>query len=652
MRFSKLWVPALVLATLLLAACGASDVPAAAPVAEEPAAAEMDEAMATGEYRQSPYLDARVAAGDLAPVADRLPVNPLVVVPGVISKVEDLPELEIGEYGGVMRFAHGSPDWNPDVFIMLNENVLAAPGITVEGIYGNVVESYTANADNTVFDFQLREGLKWSDGQPVTTADVTFTFDDYWNNENLSPGYPSKFKSAGNPQGAPMDLEILDDYAFRISFADSYGGFLRELSIKGWQGYTDIFKPAHYLKDFHSSYTDQAAVDKMVQDRNLEDERALFAAIDCRNWNIPNSRCAGFPAMWPWINVTEDESLMKFVRNPYYFKVDAAGNQLPYIDEVWSVLVGDTDGVNLKVFADEVDMLREDTALLKLPLYQEAKDKGYIDFRIMDNHVDPTSFFLNYTHSDENWRAVVNTLEFRRALALSINNAEIIENIYYGFGSLPELSPSAYDPEQANALLDAMGMDARDDDGWRLAPNGEPFVIPLEYADHAPDIGPVAELLVEYFNDVGLNASLKKIENSLWGQRRNANELYATIIWNVQPMWPEGTWTDYLPHNSWGPTWQTWMNTNGEEGEEPPAPVQRIIELQQGRVQAIPGSPEDAALYDEIQQILRDNIYFFAIAEKVGYVLVTDAAMRNVPIQGQAIAGNNSGEQMFYTSGN
>ncbi len=647
MRFSRISVPSVLLLALLVAACGAPSVPAA-PMDE----ASDDAAMEEGEYSQSPFLDARVASGDLAPVDERLPKNPLVVVPGIVSLVEDLPDLEIGEYGGVMRFGHGNPDWNPDVFIMLNENVLAAPGITVDGIYGNMVESYTANDDNTVFEFQLREGLKWSDGQPVTTADVAFTFDDVWNNVDISPGYPSKFNSAGSPVGEPMELEILDDYSFRITFEDTYGGFLRELSIKGWQGYTDVFKPAHYLKGFHSDYTDQAEIDRMAQERNLEGERALFAAIDCRNWDLTRARCVGFPALWPWINVTEGESLMQFERNPYYFKVDAAGNQLPYIDEVWSALTGDTDGVNLKVFADEVDLLREDTALLKLPLYQEAKEKGYIDFRIMDNHVDPTSLFLNYTNPDEDWRAVVNTLEFRQALAYAINNQEIIDNIYFGYGSTPGLAPGEYDPGRANALLDAMGMDARDADGWRLAPDGKPFVFILEHADHAPEIGPVGEFLVEYFRDVGLNSTLKLLETSLWRSRLDANEMYATIIWNVQPMWPAGTWTDYEPQNTWAPLWRTWINTNGEEGEEPPAPVQRIIELQQGRVQAIPGSAEDTALFEEIYQILVDNVYLIAIAEEVGYVLVTDAAMRNVPIQGQAIAGNNSGEQMFYTSDN
>ena len=70
-------------------------------------------------------------------------------------------------------------------------------------------------------------------------------------------------------------------------------------------------------------------------------------------------------------------------------------------------------------------------------------------------------------------------------------------------------------------------------------------------------------------------------------QRADANELQATVIWSVQPMWANGTWTDYTPTNRWATNWRTWYNTSGAEGEEPPAAVQRIYELQEGRVRAM-----------------------------------------------------------------
>ena len=647
MKLFHLLVTVLTLSVVLLAACAAPEAAAPPAEAEEPAA-EM--AAPESKYSQSPYLDARVAAGELPPVDERLPTNPLVVTAGVISEVNDLPDLEIGEYGGVMRFAHPSPDVQADIAIMLIENVLAAPGIGITGIYGNVVESYEVNDDNTVFSFNLREGLKWSDGEPVTTADVRFVFEDVFLNETYTPGFPSKFRAEGSPDGDPVTVEILDDYAFTMSFNESYGGFLRELSIKGWQGYTDVFKPAHLLKSIHTEYGDADEIQAMMDEKGLDTHQALFAAVDCLEWDLYTQRCSGFPAMWPWINVTDNDSFMRFVRNPYYFKVDAAGNQLPYIDEVVSALAADTDAVNLKVFANEVDLLREDTALLKLPLYQEAKDKGYINFTILDNHVDPTSLWLNYTYDDPVWREVVNNVEFRRALNLTINRPELIETVYYGFGSLPETVPSKHDPAQAQEILDSIGMDQRDNDGWRLGPDGNIFVLNFEVADHAPDMLPVAELLTEYFQDAGIKTNLKKIEPSYWGELFGANGLQATLLWSVQPMWRDDTWDDYTIITRVSTEWRRWVRSNGESGLEPPASVKRLVEIHQERIAAIPASEEDLALAEEIYQIHYDNLWVLPIAEKVGYVLVTDAAMRNVPIAGQAIAGNNSGEQMFYAS--
>ena len=297
-----------------------------------------------------------------------------------------------------------------------------------------------------------------------------------------------------------------------------------------------------------------------------------------------------------------------------------------------------------------MDMLREDTALLKLPLYQEAKDKGYINFAILDNHVDPTALWINYTYDDPVWREVVNNVESRQALNMTINRVEIIESIYYGFGSLLELAPGEYDLAQAEEILDSIGMDQRDGEGWRLGPDGKTLVFPIVHAGHAPDFALVAELLTEYFQAAGIKTTLKQIEPSLWGQRVKAEEMQATLLWTVQPMWRNGTWDDYTLITRLTTEWRKWVESNGESGEEPPAALQRLLGAHQGRIAAFPASEEDLALTEEIYQIHYDNVWVFNLAEKVGYVLVTDAAMRNVPIAGQAIAGNNSGERMFFAS--
>ncbi|MEZ4867218.1 MAG: ABC transporter substrate-binding protein [Caldilineaceae bacterium] len=655
---NRVLLPLLIILSLLIGACGQVAAPPAenAQVESAPAAAQPAEQAAApasapeAAAKEAPMLAEMVAAGQLPPLEERIPQEPFIVGPGVIVPEDALPDWMPGRYGGTLHMAHGDADWNPDIFIMLNEHLLMAPGIGVEGIRPNIVKAFEVNDDNTQFTFHLREGLKWSDGEPVTTEDVRFMVEDVYQNEQLTPSFPAKFRAAGKPTGEPMQLEVMDDFTFRLTFTEPYGGFLRELTIKGWQGYTDLMQPAHYLKQFHADYTTMDELKPLLEEAGLTDEWwQLFSTKNCQNWDLTRTRCIGMPVLYPWISVEpEGAGVISFVRNPYYFKVDTAGQQLPYIDKVISVLTGDSDMVNLKVLTGDVDLLREDTALVKMPLYKENEAQGGFQVQLLDNHVDPTALYLNLTFDDPVWREVTGDLRFRQALNMAINRQEIIDSVYFGLASLPELVPAEYNLEQANQLLDEMGMDQRDEEGFRLGPDGNTFVLPIETASYAPDVPVVSELLVEHFKDIGIKTTFKLIDSSLAGQRVNANEAQASVIWSVQPMWRNGTWTDYLPSGRWGQLWDAWYKSNGAEGEEPPAPVKRLYELHEGRIAVAPATEEDKALTDEIYQIHHDNIYIFNIAEQVRYALVTNAKLGNVPSGGQAIGANNSGEQFFY----
>ncbi len=647
----KRYIFILMVLALVVTACaqGADVEPPAEPQTEAASAEEAAPVGAPTQYSEAPGLAELVAAGELPSVDERLPTEPFIVGPGVIVSEEELPDWTPGQYGGSLRFAHGNPNWNPDVFIMLNEPFLMAPGIGVAGIRGNVAKDFEVEDDNKVFTFHMREGLKWSDGEPVTTEDVRFVYEDIYLNEKVTASFPVKFKAAGKPDGEPMTLEIIGDYTFRITFAEPYGGFLRELTIKGWQGYTDLVRPAHHLKQFHPTYTPLEELKPLLEEQGLEDEWwQLFNQKDCTNWEVTRAECTDYPSLTPWVKVESPSGIMTFERNPYYFKVDTEGQQLPYIDDVVSVEVGDVEAVNLKLLTGEVDFLREDTALIKLPLYKENEEKAGIRITLLETHVDPTALFLNYTYDDPVWREVVNNVQFRKALNMSIKRQEIIDSVYFGLASPPELVPGDYNVEEANQILDEIGLDQRDDDGFRLGPDGNTFIIPIEFSDAAPDIPPVAELLVEHFKDVGIKTTIKQIDGSLLGQRADANELQATILWSVQPMWRDGTWTDYIPTSRWGRAWQIWYNTSGAEGEEPPADIKKLYEIHEGRVQAIPASLEDKQLTEDLYAAHYDNVYVFNIAEKVNYALVTNAKLGNVQIAGQAIGSNNSGEQFFY----
>jgi len=671
-----LWV-IVVIVSLVLSACGGAATPAPAPAPQQPAATEAPAAAAPAAeapateapaaeapaaeapaaeapaapsaYKESPVLAEKVKAGELPPVEERLPDQPFVVGPGVLITEEDLPDWQVGKYGGTLRFAHAVANWNPDIFIMANENLLCAPGIGLEGLRPCIVQSYEVSDDNQTFTFTIRKGLKWSDGVPVTTEDVRFTYEDVYLNEKITPSFPARYRDGGKPDGEPMKLEIVDDYTFRISFGVPFGGFLREVSIKGWQGYTDFIRPAHFLKKYHTKYTPIEELADELKSRNLTDEWwQLFNQINCNNWDLTNPRCAGYPSLYPWVGVKGAEGLLTFERNPYYWKVDVEGNQLPYIDRLVSQQVNDVEMVTMKVLTGDVDYVRESTALVKLPLYKENEEKAGIRPILMANHVDPSCLYFNFTYNDETWRQVVNDLRFRQAVNYAINRQEIIDSVYYGFAEMPYLVPGEYNPEKANQLLDEMGLDQRDADGFRLGPDGQTFVIPIEHGADAPDIAPATELVALHLKNVGLQTTVKQIESSLWGQRLAANDVRATVIWDVAPMWRDGTWTDYVPTNQMGALWALWFTSSGAEGEEPPDGIKELYTILEGRTKAIPYSEEDQALYDQLIKNYYDNIWIFPLAQNVNYAMVASQRLGNMPRSGQAIGADYSGEQFFF----
>ena len=199
--------------------------------------------LAEGDYHQAPMLDAKVESGELPPVEERLPNNPKLVNE---SSPEAL-DYEIGAYGGDLRTVTSSVNWDGDVFIGLTENILNMVDSNSEEITPNLVEDYTVNEDNTVFTFKLRKGLKWSDGEEVTMEDYRFAVENFIFNEELTTIIPANFRAGGSAQGDPMVFEAVDDETFTITFSSAFGGFPVYMSIKGWAGYCDILKPAHYL---------------------------------------------------------------------------------------------------------------------------------------------------------------------------------------------------------------------------------------------------------------------------------------------------------------------------------------------------------------------------------------------------------------------
>jgi peptide/nickel transport system substrate-binding protein len=290
--------------------------------------------------------------------------------------------------------------------------------------------------------------------------------------------------------------------------------------------------------------------------------------------------------------------------------------------------------------------VREALALNKMPLYRENEDKGYIA-GIYNMHITPTDVFINMALDDPVWREVVQDIRFRQALAYAIDREEIIDSVYFGFADVSNIGINEYNPEMANALLDEMGMDERDADGFRLGPDGETFTIDFIVSSGLwADLVPVTELVVEFWNDVGLKTTMQGVDTGLWWNSAFANEVEATVINTQTPIWgmiPKADWWIY-----WGPPWVTWWYSGGEEGEEPPEEFKEfLVNLNSLYKAPVEDGPAVAqAVLDEIGEKL---IYFVHI-QNVKQPMIYSAKMGNIDDNPDAlaIAYNFSAEQFFF----
>ena len=594
------------------------------------------------QFNEAPELAEKVKAGSLPKVEERLPKEPKVVN----EMPAELLDYEIGKYGGVLRTVTYSVDWDPDVFVMCNEPLINSPGLLGKEFTPNIIKDFEVSDDQKEFTFYMREGLKWSDGQPVTTEDVRFAYEDVLLNEELTPVFPNYMRSGNKPDGTPMKLEIIDEYTFKITFDEPYGGFVTQLSIMGWRGYTDLLKPKHYLQNFHPKYTSEEKLNELIKENEFETWVQLFNFKDITNWELTRKEAIGFPMLYPWILVSVENGVYTFERNPYYFKVDPAGNQLPYIDKVVSTQVQDAEMSVMKQIAGEVDFARETMAMNKMPLYKENEKTGYTTY-LAKMHITPVDVFFNQTYDDPVWRQVVQDKRFREALNYAINREEIIDAVYFGFADLPTVVPNEYNPEKANQLLDEMGLDKKDSEGFRLGPDGKRLTVNIELANLAPDFIPVTELIVDYWKHVGVYTTMKTIDNSLWSQRNSANELQVTVHWSSFALWcnTPGFLSDI---QFGGKLWERWLSSGGREGEEPPEEMKSLYDTV---VKIGVLAPEQALVeYENFRKAMGDTLINLILVENAKQPFIANSKLGNISQSEDAfaIAVNYSGEQLFY----
>ncbi len=330
--------------------------------------------------------------------------------------------------------------------------------------------------------------------------------------------------------------------------------------------------------------------------------------------------------------------------------MDAAGNQLPYIDDVDIAIVADVEAATLKIIAGEVDLARRPVNAQSIPLYKENEGNGY-QTRLQAQHASLGEVFINLTsEADPVWAETVQDLRVRQALSLAVDRVRIIDAVYLGLASLPKVIPlNVYDPDQANALLDEAGLDQRDADGVRLMSNGEQFCIPFVMASFTGEEIPIGEQVSRMWQDVGVCSSVKIVETNLFLEIAGANEHQAMTWWAHYPRWPYHEYNDYVGRAwqyTFPPLWYQWYNSGGEQGVEPPAGYVELRQMQDEML-ATSDNARGKELWEAMKQNIVDNVWWIPIADDVLGPLIVSDRLRNGPEAGIAIE-NATAAEMFY----
>ncbi|MCX7841058.1 MAG: ABC transporter substrate-binding protein, partial [Anaerolineae bacterium] len=379
-------------------------------------------ATAVVKFNEAPMLAEQVKAGKLPPVEQRLPKNPVVV-----------PTVEkIGKYGGTWRVGLSGGNDQVGLYRMVGYEGLVRWDPSFKEIIPNLAESFQANADASEYTFKLREGLKWSNGKPFTANDIMFWYEDILLNKDLTPTIPTWL----TVNDKPVVVEKVNDYTVKFKFAGPYGLFLQRLGHPDGTRITAF--PADYLKQFIPKYNPDA--DKQAKDAGLK------TWVDLFNAKIgAGERSAGYyanlelPRLIAWIPVTSYDGKATQVtleRNPYYWKVDSQGNQLPYIDRVQATIAGDVQALVLKALNGEIDMQdRHIATLANKAVFADGMQKGnYRFYELIPSQSSTFVIMLNMTHKDPVKRAVFQNKDFRIGLSYAINRKEIIDTVYVGQG--------------------------------------------------------------------------------------------------------------------------------------------------------------------------------------------------------------------------
>lgn len=584
---------------------------------------------------EPPLLQDAVKSGKLPPMAERLPKEPLAVS-------FDGTARSPGKHGGDLRMLMAK---DRDIRMMVVYGYARLVGYDEKLRFVPDLCASFDNVGDREFTFHLRPGHRWSDGAPFTSEDFRYFWEDVANNKSLSPlGLPNALLV----DGKPPRVTFPDSLTVRFAWDQPNPLFLPSLAAPSP---LFLYRPAHYLKQFHAKYIGE------------EKAKAQATAVKMRNWaGLHHKKDEQYrfdnpelPTLEPWINTTPlPTTRFVLLRNPYFHRVDPEGRQLPYIDRV-IINLADEKLVPAKTGAGEVDLqaryLRfDDYTFLK----RNEQRSGY-KVRLWETvSGSKIALYPNLNTADESWRKLLRDVRFRRALSLAINRHELNEVVYFGlvhpsnntvlpqsplFDKAYRTAWTKFDLKAANALLDEIGLTARDARGLRLMPDGQALEIVVDTAGESTEETDVLELIRDSWRKVGIALYTRPSQREVFRKRVFSGQSVMSV-WSglnngipTPDMSPEELAPTKQEQLQW-PLWGNHVESKGKGGEPPALPEAiELLDLYKSW-QRSQDSTERERIWRRMLAIHAEQQFTIGTVTGNLQPVVVHEALRNVPAKG------------------
>lgn len=586
------------------------------------------------DLQETPSLAADVSSGKLPAIARRLPEKPLIV--SFAAPTEE------GRQGGDLRTM---------ISRARETRLLNVIGYTRLVVYNeryqivpDLVESLDVKEDR-IFTFHLRKGHRWSDGKPFTAEDFRYYWEDVANNKELYP--------AGPPADLLLDgekpkVEFIDDTTIRYSWSKRNAGFLPRLA--GTSSF-NLYRPAHYLKQFHAKYADPAKLAALV----TAEKRANWAALHNRMDNMVEGDNPDLPGLDPWIISTKPPAVRFIaVRNPYFHRIDSSGRQLPYLDRI---VMSQADGklIPAKSGAGEVDLQFRNISFNNFTFLKEnEKRAGYRTLLWRTAKGSHFALYPNLNCNDPVWRSLMRDVRFRHALSLGIDRQGINESLFFGLAiesnntvlpDSPLFKPeyqntnAKLDVATANRLLDQIGLTRRDSNGIRLLSDGRPAEIIVETAGEDTEQTDILELIGENWAKIGIKLFAKPSQRDVVRNRIFSGEAMMSVWAGLENGLPnaDSRPNELAPTSQYGlqwPKWGQWHETGHQSGEPiDMPPVQELYDLYQAWLDT-GDAAERSRIWTRMLTIHTEQTYSIGVVSGVFQPIVASRKLKNIPKEG------------------